>query len=296
MADKHRLDHTPYLAAPGSVVRLADFATGEAGEFDGKRHAKKALADDVSALKAAQEILWADKRYAVLIVLQAMDAAGKDGTIKHGMSGVNPQGCEVHSFGPPDVEELGHHFLWRATRYLPARGRIGIFNRSYYEEVLVVRVHPELLEPQKLPPGPRDGRLWQKRFEDINNFEHSLDRSGTAVIKFFLHVSKREQKQRFLDPLDNPEKHWKFNARDVHERGYWNDYVRCYEEMLTATSTEWAPWYVVPADDKWFTRACVADIIAARIGELDLSYTTVSEAERKRLAESRSRLAAEDNN
>lgn len=294
MTATHNLDHTPFRVSPGNAVRLADYATGHRDEFDGKGDAKKALKEDIAALTETQQVLWADKRYAVLIILQAMDAAGKDGTIRHVMSGVNPQGCEVHSFGPPSDEELGHHFLWRPTRYLPARGRIGIFNRSYYEETLVVRVHPEYLEPQNLPPGPRDERFWRQRFEDINSFEHSLNRNGTCVIKFFLHVSKNEQKSRFLDRLNEPDKHWKFNAKDVEERGHWDEYMRCFEETLTATSTEWAPWYVIPADNKWFTRACVADIIATRIGDLDLSYPTVSDEEKSQLAKSRKKLAAED--
>lgn len=294
MKRKHRLDHTPFRVLPGSAVRLSDYATGHRDEFDGKSAAKKAMAEDIAALKETQEILWADKRYGVLIILQAMDAAGKDGTIKHVMSGVNPQGCEVHSFGPPSTEELGHHFLWRPTCHLPLRGRIGIFNRSYYEETLVVRVHPEYLEPQNLPPGPRDQRFWQQRFEDINNFEHLLSRNGTCVIKFFLHVSKQEQKERFLERLNNPEKNWKFNAADLEERGHWDEYQTCFEETLAATSTEWAPWYVIPADNKWFTRACVADIITTRIGELELSYPTVSEKEASRLAVAREQLETED--
>lgn len=293
MSETHELDHAPLRVAPGTVVRLSDYNTGHSDEFDDKGEAKKALEEDVSVLAETQQLLWADKRFAVLIILQAMDAAGKDGTIRHVMSGVNPQGCDVHSFGPPSDEELGHHFLWRATRYLPARGRIGIFNRSYYEETLVVRVHPHFLEPQNLPPGPRDQRFWQKRFEDINNFEHSLNRNGTTVIKFFLHLSKNEQKKRFLDRLNEPEKHWKFNAKDIAERGHWDDYMRYYEETITATSTAWAPWYIIPADNKWFSRACVADIITSRIGKLDLSYPTVSEEEKALLAESREKLAAE---
>jgi PPK2 family polyphosphate:nucleotide phosphotransferase len=294
MPRKHQLDHTPFQVLPGTAVRLADFETGHRDEFDEKSDAKKSLAEDISSLKNSQELLWADKRYAVLIILQAMDAAGKDGTIKHVMSGVNPQGCEVHSFGPPSTEELGHHFLWRPMRYLPARGRIGIFNRSYYEETLVVRVHPEYLEPQKLPPGPRDQQFWQQRFEDINNFEHTLNRNGTCVIKFFLHVSKKEQKKRFQERLNNPEKHWKFNSKDLEERNHWDSYMKCFEETLTATSSAWAPWYVIPADDKWFTRACVADIITSRIDELDLSFPTVSKEEEARLVVSRKKLEADD--
>ena len=264
MSKSHSFDHEPFLIRQEPRVRLKSYPTSPTGEFDSKRDAKKALAEDVSALSDVQQILWADGRFSVLIIFQAMDAAGKDSTIRHVMSGVNPQGCEVHSFGPPSTEELKHHFLWRPTRDLPARGRIGIFNRSYYEEVLVVRVHPKLLKPQNLPPGTTGDALWPKRYEDINTFEHTLQRSGTCILKFFLHVSKDEQRNRFLERLDNPKKHWKFNAADLHERGYWKDYRKAYEDLLAATGTSWAPWYVIPADDKWFMRALVADLKALR--------------------------------
>ena len=293
MPEPHRFDHDPYSIAPGSSVDLSERPTTPPDEFAGKKHAKKTLADDVSALADAQQVLYADARFAVLIIFQAMDAAGKDGTIRHVMSGVNPQGCNVQSFGPPSEEERSHHFLWRPMRFLPAKGRIGIFNRSYYEETLVVRVHPEYLKPQKLPPGHDPPELWSKRFEDINGFEHALTRSGTEIIKFFLHVSKDEQKQRFLDRLTEPKKHWKFNAADLKERGHWNDYQHAFEEMLAATSTRWAPWYAIPADDKWFMRALVADIIATRIGELDLRYPEVSDEDRQELAVARAALEAE---
>ncbi|MBW3542281.1 MAG: polyphosphate kinase 2 family protein [Planctomycetes bacterium] len=320
MASPHRFEHDDYRIAPGSLVRLDEHPTK--GNGDVKRtEAEKALAADVSALVEAQRLLWAAEKYALLIILQGMDASGKDGAIRHVMSGINPQGCNVHSFKTPNDEELRHHFLWRPARVLPGRGRIGIFNRSYYEEVLVVRVHPELLEPQNLParppfvvtrfsgsttlldapPGPPeaghdepDESLWQSRFEDINAFEHMLVRNGTCILKFFLHLSKGEQKKRFLKRLNNAEKHWKFNARDIHERRYWDKYHRCYEAMLTSTSTEWAPWHVIPADRKWFARAVIADIIAASIEQLDLKYPVVSDEDREALEEGRRELEAEE--
>jgi PPK2 family polyphosphate:nucleotide phosphotransferase len=294
MSKPHAFDHSPYIIRPEPIVRLKDLATTPPSDFTSKGEAKKALAEDVSALSEAQRILWADGRFSVLIIFQAMDAAGKDGTIRHVMSGVNPQGCEVYSFGPPSAEELKHHFLWRPTRYLPARGRIGIFNRSYYEEVLVVRVHPELLKPQNLPPGREGDELWTKRFEDINAFEQTLHRAGTCVIKFFLHVSKDEQRRRFLERLDDPNKHWKFSAADLRERQHWKEYRGAYEAMLAATSTHWAPWHIIPADDKWYMRAMVADIVAARIGELDLRYPELDDAARAELAAAKERLLAED--
>lgn len=270
MGEPHHFDHRPYRVEPGQPVDLGGYATTSGEELDGKKAGKRALAADVAALAEAQSRLWADGRQAVLVVLQGMDAAGKDGTIRHVMSGVNPQGVGVHSFRAPSEEELDHHFLWRPTRYLPGKGRIAIFNRSYYEEVLVVRVHPELLDKQRLPTTIDRDEIWRKRFDDINAFEHSLVRNGTTVVKVFLHLSKEEQRKRFLDRLNEPEKHWKFNEADVRDRRRWDEYQRCYEEMLAATSTRWAPWYVAPADDKWFTRALIADVLAARIEELDL--------------------------
>lgn len=282
MKQKHSFDHTQFLVPAGQSVKLTDYQTEPNKEFKGKSQAKKAILEDVSALADAQELLWANARRSVLIIFQALDAAGKDSTIKHVMSGINPQGCDVHSFKAPSTEELSHHFLWRPTRFLPARGRIGIFNRSYYEEVLVVRVHPEFLEKQKLPPRHEED-VWETRFEDINNFEHTLDRNGMLVLKFFLHVSKHEQKNRFIERLENPEKHWKFSEADLKERGFWDDYMHAYENMLGSTSTRHAPWYVIPADDKWYMRACVADIITARIEELDLEYPQVTDEEHDNL-------------
>jgi PPK2 family polyphosphate:nucleotide phosphotransferase len=235
-----------------------------------REHAEALLAHSLTELAAAQEMLYADDRYALLIIFQAMDAAGKDGTIKHVMSGINPTGCQVYSFKRPSEEELDHTYLWRCMVRLPERGRIGIFNRSYYEEVLVVRVHPELLDFQKLPPGKRGKSFWQARYDDINAFEQHLTRNGTTVLKFFLNVSKEEQKRRFIERLEEPEKNWKFSEGDVNERDHWDEYMEAYEGAIRATSTEWAPWHVIPADDKWMTRAIVADVISSTLKSLDL--------------------------
>jgi len=228
-----------------------------------------------------------------LVILQAMDAAGKDGAIEHVMTGVNPQGCEVHSFKAPTPEELDHTYLWRCMKVLPARGKIGIFNRSYYEEVLVVRVHPEFLAAQRLPEGGETRSLWKRRYEEINDFERHLVANGTHVVKFFLHVSKDEQRKRFLARLDDESKHWKFSARDVQERRHWDAYMNAYEEMLRETSTEHAPWHVIPADKKWFTRACVADILVARIESLKLEFPRVTDAQKQAMVEARGLLETE---
>jgi len=281
----HRLDHAPFLVKPGARVRVKELDAGYTAGFKDKDEAHEALLEDVSVLSAAQELLWASGKHAVLIVFQAMDAAGKDGTIKHVMSGVNPQGCDVHGFKAPSDEERQHHFLWRPVRFLPARGRISIFNRSYYEEVLVVRVHPELLERQWLLHDSRDGadsKIWKSRFEQINAFERTIVTGGTCILKFFLNVSREAQRKRFVDRLTDKEKQWKFSPADYQERAHWDAYMRAYEKMLSATSTEWAPWYVIPADHKWFMRACVADIIASTIHAMDLRYPEVDE---KKLAE-----------
>jgi PPK2 family polyphosphate:nucleotide phosphotransferase len=246
-----------------------------------------------TALAETQELLYADDRYALLLVFQAMDAAGKDGTIKHVMSGVNPAGTQVTSFKTPSAEEVDHDFLWRVNRGLPERGRIGIFNRSHYEEVLVVRVHPEYLDGQRLPSPARGKQLWRERYESINAFEQHLARNGTVVVKFFLHVSKDEQRKRFLDRLDEPEKTWKFNAADVAERAHWDAYMEAYEEALEATSTPWAPWYVIPADRKAVMRALVAEVVAATVRGLDLRYPELPDEDRAALADARARLEAE---
>jgi PPK2 family polyphosphate:nucleotide phosphotransferase len=286
---------------PGKKVRLKDHDTGWAqtkelkdlGKDVVKERTKEILDRNLEELAEAQELLYADDRYALLIVLQAMDAAGKDGTIKHVMSGVNPQGCQVFSFKKPSAEELDHNFLWRYMKRLPERGRIGIFNRSYYEDVLVVKVHPELLNPQKLPPGKHGTSFWEARYDDINALERHLVRNGIVVLKFFLHVSKGEQKRRFLERLDLPEKHWKFSTSDLPERAFWADYMDAYEDALAATTTEEAPWYVVPADNKWVTRAVVADVITTAIRSLDLRFPEVTEEKRKALAEARTQLEEE---
>jgi PPK2 family polyphosphate:nucleotide phosphotransferase len=286
---------------PGKKVRLRDHDTGwaqtkelkELGKDVVKERAQEILNVNLAELSEAQELLYADDRYAVLIVLQALDAAGKDGTIKHVMSGVNPQGCQVFSFKKPSAEDLDHNFLWRYMRCLPERGRIGIFNRSYYEDVLVVKVHPEILDSQKLPSGKRGKKFWEARYDDINAFERHLVRNGTVIVKFFLNVSKDEQKRRFMERLDRPEKHWKFSEADLHERDFWDDYVEAYEDALEATSTEEAPWYVVPADHKWVTRAVVADVLTRTICGLDLSYPELTDARREALAKARQKLEGE---
>lgn len=259
-----------------------------------KERALEIIEENRQRLAAAQDKLYAADSYAVLLVFQAMDAAGKDGVIKHVMTGVNPQGVQVSSFKTPSDEELSHDFLWRCYRVLPERGRIGVFNRSYYEEVLVVRVHPEFLVAQKLPPGKRNQKFWEDRYESINDFERHLVRNGTLVLKFFLNVSKDEQKKRFLERLDNPDKNWKFSTGDLKERGFWDQYQEAYEEMLNATSTRWAPWFVIPADHKWVTRAVVSTIIADSILALGVGYPEVSADQRAALAEAQKQLEAEE--
>ena len=290
-----------FRVPPGKKVRLEDHDPGwaqtkelrELGKDAVKERAQEILADHLADLAEAQERLYANDVYSVLVCLQAMDAAGKDGTIKHVMTGVNPQGVQVFAFKAPSPEELDHNFLWRYMRALPERGRIGIFNRSYYEDVLVVRVHPELLETQKLPPGKRGPGFWRDRFEDINAFERHLVRNGTLVLKFFLNVSKKEQKKRFLERLENEEKNWKFSTADLAEREHWDAYTEAFEDMLGATSTDWAPWYVVPADNKWVTRAVVADILTRSIRDLGLDAPQVSKAKKRELAAARTKLLAE---
>ena len=266
--------------APGEPARLSERDTGwmgtaelaELGEERLKEHARAYLEECREELAELQEKLYADDRYAVLMVFQAMDAAGKDGTIEHVFSGVNPAGCQVASFKAPSAEELDHTFLWRVTKALPERGRIGIFNRSHYEEVLVVRVHPDWLDKQKLPHPKPDAAFWQARYEDINAFERHLDRNGTVVLKFFLHVSREEQRKRFLARLKDPEKHWKFSYGDLEESRLWDDYMAAYEEMLSRTSTDWAPWHVIPADHKWVMRALVSHAIIDRLRRLPLAF------------------------
>jgi PPK2 family polyphosphate:nucleotide phosphotransferase len=293
----HRFNHSRFIVPSGkSSWKLADHDPADTDGMKDKSEAKNALQEDIERLSKHQDILWASAEYAVVVILQAMDAAGKDGTIKHVMSGLNPQGVEVHSFKAPSEEERLRHFLWRPMRVTPARGRIALFNRSYYEEVLVVRVHPEFLNSQGLPEKLREKGLdhvWKTRYEEINTFEKLWATNNVIPIKIFLNVSREEQKARFLERLDDPQKNWKFNAGDVAERGQWKEYMQAYEAMLRATSTEKAPWYVVPADKKWFTRAVVADIIATRIAELDLSYPKVKADAQAALATSRQQLENE---
>ncbi len=286
----------------GKQIHLKDYDPGWApteevralGKAVLKKQAKEVLVKNLAELAEAQELLYASDTYALLVIFQALDAAGKDSTIKHVMSGVNPQGCQVFSFKKPSAEELDHNFLWRCMKALPERGRIGIFNRSYYEEVLVVKVHPELLAHQQLPPGKRGKTFWKERYDDLNAFERHLVRNGTVILKFFLNVSKKEQKQRFLERLEDPAKHWKFSVADLDERAYWDQYQQAYEDALSTTSTSWAPWYVIPADQKWVTRAVVADILTSTIRALDLRYPEVSAAQRQALAAAKQRLEHEE--
>jgi len=272
------------VVPPGKKIRLKSYDPGYTGKFKSKKSARKKLKQDVKKLAEYQDVLYAQNMYGVLLIFQALDAAGKDGAIKHVMSGVNPQGCEVYSYKAPSAEELDHDFLWRYAQDLPERGRIGIFNRSYYEEVLVVRVHPDILAKQQLPPQvKKDGTLWKDRFEQINNFEKYLTENGVVIVKFFLNVSKKEQKRRFLERISLPDKNWKFSATDAQERRYWNAYRRAYEDTFSHTSTKWAPWYIIPADHKWFTRTAIADIIISRIKALKLSYPTVTKERKQSL-------------
>jgi PPK2 family polyphosphate:nucleotide phosphotransferase len=290
----HRLSrHYRISSGDGFELKRIDPARTDHAEAGGKRVAELALAEGVQRLAELQDKLYAQDRWALLLVFQAMDAAGKDGTIKHVMSGVNPQGCQVSSFKAPSAIDLDHDYLWRANQCLPERGRIGIFNRSYYEETLVVRVHPELLARQTIPQELVDDDIWNQRYRDIRHYEDYLSRNGVVVRKFFLHVSKEEQKRRFLERLENPEKNWKFSAADIRERTYWDAYMESYEQMICHTSTEQAPWYVVPADHKWFTRLVVADAVIDALESLNLAYPTVSEEARRALADAHEQLLLE---
>jgi len=285
----------PFRVTDGKKFRLKDHDPAETLDFTGKDRprAKEALAAGVKALSELQDKLYAQDQWAVLLVFQAMDAAGKDGVIKHVMSGVDPQGCEVHSFKAPTSEELDHDYLWRCSKRVPERGRIGIFNRSYYEEVLIVRVHPQILQKQKVPRELLTKRIWDERHEDIRSFERYLGRNGVLVRKFFLNVSKEEQKKRFLKRIDTPEKNWKFSTADSHERQFWNDYQKAYEDMIRGTATEEAPWYVVPADHKWFSRLVVAAAVIDALASLDLAYPKVDAAQLKELAAAKQELLTE---
>ena len=285
----------PYRITSGKKFRLKDHDPADTGGLDSedKPEAKRMLANGVERMAELQERLYASDEWGMLLVFQAMDAAGKDGTIKHVLSGVNPQGCQVHSFKQPSAEETDHDFLWRTQRAAPERGRIGIFNRSYYEEVLVVRVHPQILAGQRIPPRLVGRKVWDERLEDIAAYERYLARNGFAILKFFLNVSRKEQKRRFLERLDDPEKHWKFSTTDVRERAHWKGYMSAYEEAIRATAAEHAPWFVVPADQKWFTRLVVAAAIVETLEGLDLAFPRVPDAKKEELALARAQLGKE---
>ena len=285
-----------FRVEPGKKFKLEDRDPGETAGFKSKKeaNAKERMTAGIERLRELQERLYAHDRWALLLIFQAMDAAGKDSTIEHVMSGVNPQGCQVYSFKQPSAEELDHDYLWRTNRCLPERGRIGVFNRSYYEEVLVVRVHQGILAAEKLPAELVDKDIWKQRFKDINNFERYLARNGTAIVKFFLHVSKEEQRRRFLARLDEPQKNWKFSLSDAKEREHWDEYMAAYEDMLEHTSTEHAPWYVIPADHKWFMRMAVADIVVSTLEKLKPEYPTITEEKRRELEAARKALEQEE--
>ena len=285
-----------YVRVPaGKRIRLKDYDPAWAGDEtmskkERKQRASEILTEDVTALAKAQDLLYASDTFSILVIFQAMDAAGKDGIIKHVMSGLNPQGCQVYAFKQPSAEELDHNFLWRCMKVLPERGRIGIFNRSYYEEVLVVKVHPELVVKQRVPGVKVNKEFWEDRYDDINNFERHLTRNGTMVLKFFLYVSRDEQRKRFLERMTDPTKHWKFSASDLAERAHWEEYMSAYEDMLNATSTKWAAWHVIPADYKWVSRALVAKVLTTTIHGLDLHYPAVPADTMRQIEEARKKL------
>lgn len=282
------------IATPGRKISLKKFDPAWTSKQFDEANAAELLAESTRELAELQERLYAQDRYSVLIIFQAMDAAGKDGTIKHVMSGLNPQGCQVYSFKAPSAEERDHTYLWRSMKAVPERGGFGIHNRSHYEEVLVARVHPEILQSQRLPePVTKERNVWKRRFSEINAFERHLADNGTIILKFFLHVSKAEQKRRFLERIDDPSKNWKFSAGDVKERGLWKDYMHAYEEMFTHTSTPWAPWYIIPADNKWFMRLAVSGILCRALEALDLEYPTLPESQMQDLLRARRALMRE---
>jgi PPK2 family polyphosphate:nucleotide phosphotransferase len=287
------MDIKNFTIPSDKIIRLKDFDPAFTDGFKNKEEAKEKLENDIQEMARLQDILYANSQYGILMVIQAMDAAGKDGIIKHVMSGINPQGCEVYSFKIPSTEELNHDYMWRCMQRIPEKGRIGIFNRSYYEEVLVVRVHPEILNYQNLPAFKNNEEFWDNRFEDINNIENYLFRNGIIVLKFFLHISKEEQRNRFLDRINNEEKNWKFSASDVKERKFWDDYQLAYEIMLNKTNTEHAPWYIIPADKKWFTRAAVSEIIVRNLRKLNLEYPKISKEKREELQDIKKMLEDE---
>jgi len=281
---------SPYRVSKGQRFRLKHYDSQDTNGIKHKKYAKKTLQHSVQLLSEFQEKLYAQNRWALLIILQAMDAAGKDSAIKHVMSGVNPQGCDVTSFKAPSAKELGHDYLWRAHKAVPERGKIGIFNRSYYEDVLVVRVHRHLLDNQQLPKELMGKDIWEQRYEDIRNFEKYLTRNGVIVMKFFLHLSRGEQKKRFLERLEMPQKNWKFSMADIKERGFWKDYEKAFEEMIESTATKYAPWFVIPADNKWFSRLAVAGAIIDRLHALDLQFPEVDAEKKAELARVRKAL------
>jgi len=283
-----------FLVPPGKKLNLKTHKPDFTGDYTDKENAENDLRDNIARLSELQDVLYAENKHALLIIFQAMDAAGKDSAIKHVMSGLNPQGTEVTSFKQPSSEELDHDYLWRSMKASPQRGRIGIFNRSHYEEVLIVRVHPEILQFQQLPDKTRaDKNIWKKRFEQIRNFEQYLTENGIHVLKFFLNVSKDEQKKRFLKRINTPEKNWKFSATDAKERAFWDDYMQAYQDAIEATSTKNAPWYIVPADSKWFTRVAVSEVIAQKLESLDMKYPVLNEEHLKQLAEAKKILESE---
>jgi PPK2 family polyphosphate:nucleotide phosphotransferase len=287
------MNHDKLIVPPGKKIKLKDYDTSYTDKFKSKEEAREKLRDDIKKMAKLQDVLYADNRHGLLLIFQALDAAGKDGTIKHVMSGINPQGCQVYSFKSPSAEELDHDYLWRCSSKVPEKGRIGIFNRSYYEEVLVTRVHPEFLAKQSLPDIKNPDKLWKRRFEEIVGFEKYLTRNGINVLKFFLNVSKKEQKKRFLDRINTPEKNWKFSSTDVKERQHWDEYHDAYEDMFNNTSTDFAPWYIIPADNKWFIRTAVADIIVKKLKELDLRYPEVTEEHKAELIKAKEMLEKE---
>jgi PPK2 family polyphosphate:nucleotide phosphotransferase len=280
----------PYRVTEGKKFRLKSFDPGDTAGLRSKEHAEKLLQQGIDSMTDLQDKLYAQDCWSVLLIFQAMDAAGKDGAIKHVMSGVNPQGCQVFSFKAPSSEELNHDYLWRTMQRVPERGKIGIFNRSYYEEVLIVRVHPEVLKGERIPASLVTRNIWQERFQDINAFERYLTRNAVVIRKFFLNLSKKEQKRRFLERLEHPDKNWKFSSSDLHERERWDDYMEAYEDMIVHTASEDAPWYVVPADNKWFTRAVVAAAIVETLENLKLAYPKVDAKKKKELAAARAQL------
>lgn len=287
---EHRFEPKKFRVKENEPLNLGKLSTKAGNELPKKEDGVEALRVDNSSLQEAQNKLFAANRQSLLVILQGMDAAGKDGTVRHVMNGVNPQGCRIHSFRAPNTEELQHHFLWRPMRFLPAKGMIAIFNRSYYEEVMVVRVHPEFLTPQNLPPYKKLEDVWKRRYEEIRAFEETLVHSGTSVLKFYLHISQETQKERLMERLTQPDKRWKFNERDLEERKLWKQYQEAAEEALPATSTKATPWFVIPADDKWYARAAVADIIAGHLESLDLQYPTVSAEDETKFAALAERL------